>query len=59
MPSAKIPDSLSSISAPRKKSPVKTYYIVPRVEIVGPEFRSFVFGGADGYNMLEKVCWYE
>ena len=37
--------SLSSIYAPSKKSPVTSDYIIPRVDIVGPEFRSFMFGG--------------
>ena len=31
-----------------------TDYIVPRVDIVGPEFRGFVFGGADIYKNLRK-----
>ena len=51
-PSAKVPASLSLISVPRKKSPATTDYIIPRVEIVGPEFRGFMFGGADIYKKL-------
>ena len=39
LPSAKVPASLSPISVPRKKSPSRTDYIIPRVDIVGPELR--------------------
>ena len=39
LPSDKVPASLSLISVSRKQSPVTTDYIIPRVDIVGPEFR--------------------
>ena len=39
LPSAKVPPSLSSIYVPRKQSTVTTDYIIPRVDIVGPDFR--------------------
>ena len=35
LPSPKLPASLSLIIVPRKLSPVKTDYIIPRFEIVG------------------------
>ena len=56
MPSAKVLASLSSIYEPREKSPVETDYIIPRVKIGGPEFREFMFGGADRYKNLSWKC---
>ena len=35
-PNTKVPGILSSISAPRKQSPVTNYYIIPKFFIVGP-----------------------
>ena len=56
MTSDKLPNSLSSISVPRKQSPVTTDYIITRVEIGGPEFRLFAFYGADRYKNLASKC---
>ena len=50
----KVPASLSSIYVPSKKLPVTTYYTIPIVEIFGPDFRGFTFGGVDMYENLEK-----
>ena len=55
--SAKVPASLSPIYVPRKQSPVQTDYIIPRVDIFGPEFREFLFGGADRYKNLACKCF--
>ena len=55
-PSAKVPASLSQISVPRKQYTVTTDYIIPRVEIFGPEFISFTFGGQDIYKTLSWQC---
>ena len=38
-PSDKLPASLSSISVPQKQTPVETDNTIPRIDIVGPEFR--------------------
>ena len=36
---------------------MKTDYIIPRVDIFGPEFREFLFGGADRYKNLACKCF--
>ena len=51
---SKVPASLSSIYVPRKKLPVTTYYTIPIVEIIDPDFREFTFGGVDIYEKLAK-----
>ena len=56
MPSDKVPASLSSISVPRKPSPVTTDYINPRLEIVGPEYRNTMFIEADRFKKLANYC---
>ena len=56
LPSDKVPDSLSSIYVPSKKSPVTTDYIHPRIDIFGPEYSNFMFGGADIFKNLENKC---
>ena len=56
LPSAKVTSSLSSIYVPREKSPVTTYYIIPKVDIVGTKFREFMFGGLDKYKKLAWEC---
>ena len=33
-----------------------TEYIIPRFEMFGPEFRQFMFGGADRYKNLAWKC---
>ena len=56
-PNRKLLASLSSVSVPRRKSIVKTDYIIPRFDIVGPEFRGFVLScGADRYNNIVWKC---
>ena len=54
--SAKVPASLSSIYVTRKQSTLKTNYIIPRVDIVGPESREFIFGVQDRYKMVAWKC---
>ena len=58
LPSYRVPDSLLSVFLPRKQSPVTTDYIIPRVYIVDPEFRVFMFGGEDRYKRLAWKCVY-
>ena len=38
-PNRKLLASLSSVSVPRRKLLVKNDYIIPRFDIVGPDFR--------------------
>ena len=33
-----------------------TVYIIPRVDVVGTEFREFIFGEQDRYKMLAWKC---
>ena len=55
LPSPKLPASLSLITVPRKLSPVKTDYIIPRFEIVGTEFMNAMCSGYQ-YDILANNC---
>ena len=54
-PSYKVSASSSSIYVPRKQSPVTTYYIITRVDIVGTYFCSAMCWGYS-YKILANKC---
>ena len=35
---------------------MKTDYIHPRLDIVGPEYSNFIFGGSDRFKKLANKC---